>query len=287
MTPTEPRWTRRFAPVALAAGFLLLSALPAAAQTATGQAPTQARAETEDVKVRVKVEDPRRMVTVHRIDGGDRRPMVFHALGGGYLGVELVPLTPELRSHFGAPGDRGVMISRIAEGSPAERAGLAVGDIVTDVDGEGIEGTWDLSRAIRGHEGGEMADLVVWRDGTSLDFQVELAETERPQVHLERMFRFAPGAEGLPGVEGALEGPAGHPMVFRWKTESEGEPSEMVFDIESLHELGESMDKVDWPRLEGRLMTERNRELEERLEQLEKQLEALERALRESEERRR
>jgi membrane-associated protease RseP (regulator of RpoE activity) len=299
MIRIHPRWTRGIAPAARPAGvlsiagclwiagFLLLTLLPAAAQTAAGQAPApaEARAETADVKVRVKVEDPRRMVTVHRIDTEDQRPLVFHALGGGYLGVELVPLTAELRSHFGAPGDRGVMISRVAEGSPAERAGLAVGDIVTDVDGEGIEGTWDLSRAIRGHEGGELADLVVWRDGTSLDFQVELAETERPQVHLERMLQLAPGADGLLGVEEALEGPAGSPRVFRWK--SEGEPTEMVFDIEGLHELGESMGKVDWPRLEGRLMTERNRELEERLEQLEKQLEALERALRESEERRR
>jgi membrane-associated protease RseP (regulator of RpoE activity) len=296
MNRSHSSWTRRLAPAARPAGFLwiagflLLAVPPATAQTAQApahapaQAPAEAAAETGDVKVRVKVEDPRRMVKVHRINADDRRPMLFHTLGGGYLGVEIVGLTPELRSHFGAPDDRGVMISRIDEDSPAARAGLAVGDIVTDVDGEGIDGTWDLGRAIRSHEGGEQADLVVWRDGTALDFRVELAKSERPQVHLDRVFQLAPGAEG---VEGALQGPAGSPMVFRWRTDGEEDPSEMVFDFEGLHELGESMGKVDWRRLEGHLVSERNQELEERLEQLEKQLEALEQALRESEERRR
>ena len=48
-------------------------------------------------------------------------------LSGGYLGVELVDLTPELREHFGAPRDVGVMVGRVEPGSPAARAGLEVG----------------------------------------------------------------------------------------------------------------------------------------------------------------
>ncbi len=272
MNHREPSWTRRLTPAALAAGFLLLASLPASAQAAE-----------REVRKKVHVEPlgERRVVMVHEVEGGDgtRPKMLTRVLGGGYLGVELTALTPELRRHFGTPEDRGVMIARVQEGSPAERAGLAVGDVVTDIDGEAVEGPWDLGVAIRRHAAGEEADLVVWRDGRSLDFRVAVEEREREQVHLDRLLRFGPDGEH------ALLSPEDGPQVFRWK--SEGDAPEIVFDAQGLEELGESLGKVDWPRFEGRLMTERNRELEERLKKLEKQLAELEKALRESEERRR
>src|ERR1700674_1056075 len=54
----------------------------------------------------------------------------------GYLGVELSELTPELRAHFGAPESAGVMVARVAAGSPAEKGGLNVGDIITSLYGQ-------------------------------------------------------------------------------------------------------------------------------------------------------
>lgn len=273
MSPRDSRWIRRFTPAACTAGLLLFATLPAAAQA--GEVEVRKRVRTEPL------DGERRVVMVQKVEDGDgTRPRVLtHVLGGGYLGVELTALTPELRRHFGAPEDRGVMISRVREGSPAERAGLAVGDIVTDVDGEPVEGTWDMGVAIRRHQAGEEADLVVWRDGRSLDFRIAVEEREREQVHLDRLLRFGPDGEH------AILRPGDGPQVFRWKVE--GDAPEIVFDAEGLEELGESLGKVDWPHLEGRLMTERNRELEERLKRLEKQLAELEKALRESEERRR
>lgn len=272
MNRNRPSWTRRIVPAALAAGFLLLASLPASAQAAEGE-----------VRKKVRVESPgaeRRVVMIRQAEEGDgTRPKVLtRVLGGGYLGVELTALTPELRRHFGAPEDRGVMVARVQEGSPAERAGLAVGDIVTEVDGEAVEGAWDLGFAIRRREAGEEADLAVWRDGRSLDFRVTVEEREREQVHLDRLLRFGPDGEQM------FLSPEDGPQVFHWKRG--GDAPEILFDAEGLQELGDSLGKVDWPRFEGRLMTERNRELEERLKRLEKQLAELEKALRESEERR-
>lgn len=84
---------------------------------------------------------------------------------GAFLGVQLTEITPELRTHFGVPDDVGVMISRVVSESPAERAGLRVGDVIARVDGNGVDSAWALQRYVRGHDGGETIDLEVWRDG--------------------------------------------------------------------------------------------------------------------------
>src|SRR5262249_34321217 len=54
----------------------------------------------------------------------------------GWIGVEAIDLPPSLREHFGAPAEAGVMISVVHNGSPAEAAGLDVGDVVFEGDGE-------------------------------------------------------------------------------------------------------------------------------------------------------
>lgn len=99
--------------------------------------------------------------------------------GGAFLGVELSDLTPELRTHFGVPEDAGVMVGKLVDGSPAFRAGLEVGDIVTAVDGEPVASPSALARAIRGHEDGETVVLEVWRDGQMQKISATLEERER------------------------------------------------------------------------------------------------------------
>lgn len=98
--------------------------------------------------------------------GGPHRFRLGAHAGGGFLGVQLAELTPELRTHFGVSDDAGVMISRVIDDSPAARAGLRVGDIVTAVDGESIDSGGQLGRAIRHREEGETVLLEVWRDGS-------------------------------------------------------------------------------------------------------------------------
>lgn len=96
----------------------------------------------------------------------------------GFLGVEVTALSPELRQHFGVDGDEGVMISRLVEDSAASGAGLRVGDIITRVDGDSIENSWSLGKAIRGKEGGEVVDVEFWRDRRTENVLVTLAAKE-------------------------------------------------------------------------------------------------------------
>jgi membrane-associated protease RseP (regulator of RpoE activity) len=203
------------------------------------------------------------------VPGDGPGPVIFQGLSGGYLGVELTELTPELRLHFGVPDDRGVMIGRVEDDSPATAAGLAVGDIVTAIDGEPVESSWDLSLAVRRHDGGDAVDLEVWRDGRALDLTATLDEREREQIDLGRLL---PRREGLPKLEGM------HWFQGEDLEGDDGEGTRIIVRPEIVRELGKSLDTVDWPMLDGRLR-ERNRELEKRLEQLEDKLEQLEKRL--------
>jgi hypothetical protein len=235
---------------------LLLTAPPAAA----GQKPSD-RAATPDRR-------ERRMVVLTS-DGGENQPVVLtRMLGGGFLGVELTPLTPELRAHFGVPADRGVMVARIEEDSPAARAGLQVGDVITGIDGATVDTPWDLGSAVRTHAAGENADLVVWRGGRSLDLRVTVEERAREQIDLGRFFDLGPG---------------GGPEVLEWRGKgAPGDGAALYFAPESVERLRQSLDKIDWPQLDRKLLTDRNRELEQRLESLEKRLKELEEALKSS-----
>ncbi len=129
-------------------------------------------------------EDPdQRIVRVHKC------PQVIQAQGGGayvlgmgnrgFLGVELTPLTPELRSHFGVSGDAGVMVGRVTEDSPAAAAGLAVGDIITRAGGEDVSSSRDLVRQVRDKEGGDELTLEYWRGGEPYTTAAILEERER------------------------------------------------------------------------------------------------------------
>jgi membrane-associated protease RseP (regulator of RpoE activity) len=106
----------------------------------------------------------------------------FH--GGGYIGVRPIGMTPELRTHFGAPKDAGVFVGKVEKDSPAAKAGLQVADIVTAADGENIESTRDLVRAVRRKKEGETVKLELVRDRSAKTLTVTVAEREGKEIHL-------------------------------------------------------------------------------------------------------
>jgi membrane-associated protease RseP (regulator of RpoE activity) len=108
------------------------------------------------------------------VDGDD--PIVVHVGRGGFLGVRLIGITDELRAHFGAPKEAGVLVGGVDADSPAARAGIEVGDVITSVDGNRVDAASDVSRAIRRKKGGETAEVEVVRGGASRKMKVTLEE---------------------------------------------------------------------------------------------------------------
>ena len=95
-----------------------------------------------------------------------------------YLGVSILDLTPELRAHFGAPKDAGVMISEVRPESPAARAGIQVGDVLIRIGGDRIERFRDVTRAVGDHKKGDKLDVELFRDHATKKLSVTLEERE-------------------------------------------------------------------------------------------------------------
>ena len=98
--------------------------------------------------------------------------------GQGRIGVRLLEMTPELRAHFGAPRDAGVLVAGVESGSPAEKAGVRAGDVITRAGGEHVETAADLARAVRHAKTGESLKLDISRDRAAT--QVTVTVERRP-----------------------------------------------------------------------------------------------------------
>lgn len=137
------------------------------------------------------------------ITGG--REMALDSLLGGpraYLGVGLTHLSPELREHFGAPKDSGVMVESVQKESPAEKAGIRVGDIVVSVDGDVVESATDLRQALQDKKDGDSVRVEVLRGRARQTLVATLKERETPRLlQLDEL----PGLMGSPEWRARIE----------------------------------------------------------------------------------
>jgi serine protease Do len=99
-----------------------------------------------------------------------------------FLGVSLMSLTPQLREHFGAAKDTGVLVESVEENSPAAKAGLRVGDVITAVDGKDVESGWELRRTLKDKKEGDAVRVEYLRNGARNTAVATLVEREMPRV---------------------------------------------------------------------------------------------------------
>jgi serine protease Do len=90
----------------------------------------------------------------------------------GLLGVEIQPVTSDLASALGLPGPGGALVARVGKGSPAARAGIETGDVITGFADQTIKEPKTLSRSVADLTPGEKRTLSVWRDGKTLALSV-------------------------------------------------------------------------------------------------------------------
>ena len=86
-------------------------------------------------------------------------------VGRGRIGVQIQPMTPELREFMGAPPDQGVLVERVVEDSPAQAAGLRVGDVIVSAGGQPVDAPLDLIRAVSSLDPDESLEIVRVREG--------------------------------------------------------------------------------------------------------------------------
>jgi serine protease Do len=100
----------------------------------------------------------------------------------GWLGVGIQPVGKELGEYYGIDSDKGVMVSQVFPGDPADQAGIRVKDIILEVNGKDIGSGRDLTRMIAGLQVGSKAKIKVLRDGKTKTFTVKIAKRDDARI---------------------------------------------------------------------------------------------------------
>jgi serine protease Do len=107
----------------------------------------------------------------------------------GWLGVQIQDVTRQLAESFGMKKPQGALVSKVIPNSPAEKAGLQIGDIITEFNGQAIETSADLPPMVGITPINEEAKLTIIRQGETetLDFKVGLLPDEEQKAPLYKV----------------------------------------------------------------------------------------------------
>jgi len=98
--------------------------------------------------------------------------------GSGWLGVSIDEVTAEKAKELKLSPVHGVYISDVSEDSPAAKAGLKAGDVITEYNGQRVVGTMQFRRLVRETPAGRAVTLNVWRDGRAQTLSATLGSAE-------------------------------------------------------------------------------------------------------------
>jgi serine protease Do len=90
------------------------------------------------------------------------------------IGVGINDVTPENAGFFHMENASGALVSQVETGSPGAKAGLKVGDVITELNGKKMDNSGQLQAAISTQRPGSKVNLVVMREGKSLSLPVTL-----------------------------------------------------------------------------------------------------------------
>lgn len=164
-----------------------------------------------------------------------------------FLGIHVIDISEDLRAHYRAPADRGVLVSSVGKDTPAEKAGLKTGDVVLSIEGKPVTSAGKLRSLIREHQKGASVEIEAIRSGAPQKFYATLDEREfrMPRVRIP-----------------------GDAKVFRHRLEESDE---------ALKKLGEYLESADFRTRVKRIpdcaeMQAKLEALQARLNELEKKL---------------
>jgi serine protease Do len=94
----------------------------------------------------------------------------------GWIGTQIQPVTAEIAEGLGMKGSEGALVTEPQANSPAAKAGILSGDVITAVNGHAVKDARDLARQIGAMAPGTTAKLSVWRKGEEKSISLTLGE---------------------------------------------------------------------------------------------------------------
>jgi len=96
----------------------------------------------------------------------------------GRIGVQIGAVTKDVAESIGLGKPQGALVSAVEAGSPAEKAGIEAGDVITRYEGKPIEKFGDLPRMVGNTKPGSKSAITVFRRGSQRDLSITIAEVE-------------------------------------------------------------------------------------------------------------
>jgi serine protease Do len=94
----------------------------------------------------------------------------------GRIGVVIQSVTPDLAESFGLSKASGALVSSVEKGSPAEKAGIQVSDVILEFDGKPVASSVDLPRMVGATHPGTKVTIGLWRRGASKEVKLTVGE---------------------------------------------------------------------------------------------------------------
>lgn len=100
----------------------------------------------------------------------------------GRLGIVIQEVTADLADSFGLKSPRGALVSDVEPGSPADKAGVQVSDIILKFDGKTVNSSIDLPRLVGATKPGTRSTLTIWRKGSMKELSVSVGELSDEKI---------------------------------------------------------------------------------------------------------
>lgn len=100
----------------------------------------------------------------------------------GWLGVGIQELSPEVAEYYGIEAKKGVLVTEVFPGDPADLAGIELRDIIIAINGKQVESTRDLTSTVASIKVGETTKIEVLRGGKTKTFKAKIAKREDKKI---------------------------------------------------------------------------------------------------------
>ena len=126
----------------------------------------------------------------------------------GWIGVQIQPVTADIAESLGMKGTEGALVSEPQPDSPAAKAGVLSGDVITAVNGNAVKDARDLAKQIGAMASGSTVKLAVWRNGEEKSISLTVGEFPKEREARASMPESGPTGTDVPKL-GLMLAPAG------------------------------------------------------------------------------